>query len=339
MLPLTRSFALDELVRQPELERALREQCIAYFIEFARPYTGWHWLQQALRLIRQEGMHLVTLATWCQEVGRLDVLLKILPVLGFYYDMMGQWTDMLILGEIALEYAQLTGDLESVVFTEAHILGWVLSQQGHHEEAERYLSDALNIARQMEDIAWQCQLLVTYSQALRRRKAFDLSLERCQQALDLAAQLTGTTQMFVRATIEYELGKYYRDLGNWQEARSIFITTRDVFRNDEADPVFNTELAWGVLSNLGFIEHQLGGLDAAEQMYLQSLDFFREFGGRGNMTTLLVRLATLEEQRGDHAASLQYAREAWDWSRRLGLVQEQAQADTLLQRLTKVPKH
>ncbi len=56
------------------------------------------------------------------------------------------------------------------------------------------------------------------------------------------------------------------------------------------------------------------------------------------MATLLVRLATLEEQRGNNAASLQYAREAFDWSRRLGLVQEQAQAKGLLLRLANVPK-
>src|SRR6266567_3123688 len=338
LLPLTRSFALDELARHPELERALREQCIVYFIEFARPYSGWHWLQHELLRVRQEGMHFVTLATWCQEVGRLDVLLKILPALGFYYDMMGNWTDMLMVGKIALEYVQLTGDLESIVFIETHNLSWVLSQQGHHEEAEKYLAEALNTSRQMEDNAWQCEILVNYSQASRRHNAFGKAFEYFQQALNISAQLIGKQQMYVQATIAYELGKYYRDLGQWQEAQSYLIEARDVFRHDEADPVFNTELAWGVLSNLGYIEHQLGRLDTAEQMYLQSLDFFRELGGRGNMATLLVRLATLEEQRSNPAASLQYAREAFDWSRRLGMVQEQTQAEALLLRLANVPK-
>jgi len=106
-----------------------------------------------------------------------------------------------------------------------------------------------------------------------------------------------------------------------------------VFRNDETDSVFNKELAWGVLSNLGFIEHQLGHLDVAEQMYLQSLAFFIELGSRGNMATLLVRLAILEEQRGSVATSLQYAQEAQDLIRRLGMVQEQAQVEALFERL------
>src|SRR6266700_2037799 len=187
----------------------------------------------------------------------------------------------------------------------------------------RCLAEALNTSRQMEDNAWQCEILVNYSQASRRHNAFGKAFEYFQQALNISAQLIGKQQMYVQATIAYELGKYYRDLGQWQEAQSYLIEARDVFRHDEADPVFNTELAWGVLSNLGYIEHQLGRLDTAEQMYLQSLDFFRELGGRGNMATLLVRLATLEEQRSNPAASLQYSREAFDWSGRLGMGQEQ----------------
>jgi tetratricopeptide (TPR) repeat protein len=336
LLPLTRSFALEELAQQPELEQALRENWIEYFTDFSQPYKGWHWLGHGLKQVWQEGKHLVTLASWCQEVERLDVLLKILPALGFYLDMMGQWADMLILGKIALEYAQLIGDNESIVFLEAHNLSWVLSQQGHHEAAEHYLNDALQIARQIGDITWQCEILVIYSQALRRRREFDKVFDCCRQALDLSAQLTGTDQKYVRATIDYELGKYHRDLGNWQEARTIFMTTRDVFRNDENDSVFNKELAWGVLSNLGFIEHQLGNLDVAEQMYLQSLAFFSELGSRGNMATLLVRLAILEEQRGNVATSLEYAQEAQDLIRRLGMVQEQVQVEVLFERLANV---
>ncbi|SRR6266568_1891945 len=338
LLPLTRSFALDELERQPELEGVLHDQCIEYFTMFARPYAGWHWLPHELRQVRQEGMHLVTLASWCQQVGRLDVILKILPALGFYHDMMGQWTDLLTLGKIALEYAQLTGDLEGIVFTETHNLSWILSQQGHHEEAEHYLTDALKIAKQMGDIVWQCETLVNSSQAVRRHQAFEQALQCCQEALELVPLSNGTQQQYVRATIEYELGKIARDRGDWQVAQTYFLDARNVFRSDESDPVFNIELAWGILSNLGFVTHQLGELDEAEQMYLQSLGFFKELGGRGNMATLLVRLAALEEQRGNHEAALGYAGEAFDWSRRLGLVQEQAQVEALYVRLAYVPK-
>jgi hypothetical protein len=77
------------------------------------------------------------------------------------------------------------------------------------------------------------------------------------------------------------------------------------FCHDESDPVFNMDLARGILSNLGFVEHQLDELDSAEQLNLQCLSFFKELGSRRNMATLLARLALLEEQRGNHSAALQ----------------------------------
>ena len=48
-----------------------------------------------------------------------------------------------------------------------------------------------------------------------------------------------------------------------------------------------------------------------------------------------IRLASLEEQRGNRAVALDYAHEALEWSRRLGMVQEQAQAEAIVGRLNR----
>lgn len=261
--------------------------------------------------------------------------MKVFPALAFYFDLTGQWTDLITIGQIALEYAQLTGELESVVYIETHVLSWVLSQQGHHEEAEQYIADALTRVKQIGDISRQCEVLMNYARVYRRRKRLDQAFAYCQQALELANQIAGTQQTYLRAYIEYELGKFYRDRGEWQAAQQHLYIARDVFRHDEIDPVFNIELAFGILSSLGLIEHQLGNLDTAKQMYLQCFSFFKKLGGRGTMTTLLTRLASLEEQRGNHEAALKYATDALDWSRRLGMVQEQAQAEAIFHRVAK----
>ena len=151
----------------------LREQWIAHFTALARPYADLHLRRHDLPMVRREGMHFVTLSTWCQQAGRPDIMLKIFPVLAFYYDLTGQWTDLLVLGQIALEYAQLIGDVESIVFIEIHVLSWMLSDQGRHEEAERYIADALKTVRQLGDIPRQCEVLVNYARVFRRRKIFD----------------------------------------------------------------------------------------------------------------------------------------------------------------------
>lgn len=176
---------------------------------------------------------------------------------------------------------------------------------------------------------------MNYARVFRRRRMFEQAFAYCQQALELVTHLTGTQQTYMRAHVEFELGKYYRDRGDWQSARRHLYTSRDVFRHDESDAVFNMELALGILSSLGFVEHQLGNLDAAEQMYLQCLSFFKELGGRGTMTTVLTRLALLEEQRGNRSNAIAYANEAFHWTQHLRMVEEQALMEALYTRLAK----
>jgi hypothetical protein len=64
LLPLTRSFASDELKHQPELKQALLERWIAYLTALARPYADLYLRRHNLHMIRQEGMHFVTLSSW-----------------------------------------------------------------------------------------------------------------------------------------------------------------------------------------------------------------------------------------------------------------------------------
>jgi LuxR family glucitol operon transcriptional activator len=329
LLPLTQSYALDELATQPELEQGLREAWIACLVELARPYGNLRWRWHNLRYLQEEGVHLVTLAAWCQQHTRLDILLQILPALSSYYDLAGQWSDRLRIGQIGLEYADLVNDQQSRLFIRTRILSWILSQQGDHKEADRYLSDAFNIAQQTDDVLWQCEILILTSQTLRRQKELEQALKVCQQALQLVAE---PQYSYERASIEYELGKIARDQGDWNTAQAHFLAARDAFvrNSDSATPGEHT---WGILAQLGFVKHQLGDTDSAAQMYLQAIESCRLTGGKGALTTLLVRLASLEEQRGNSTEALEYAHEALEWSRKLGMVQERAQSEALLARL------
>jgi LuxR family glucitol operon transcriptional activator len=333
LLPLTQSYALDELAARPELERELRERWVACLIELARPYAQQTWLWRDRKLLKHEGVHLNALASWCQSEERPDVLLQITPALSNYYDIIGEWLERLKTGQLSLEYAKLTGDSHSIVFIESNVLIWPLSRQGNNEKAEEYLLDALNTAKQMNDAFWQCQVLLRYPQILFGRNAFEQAIEYCQQAQHLVPLLSTAQQRFVGAQISLELGRIARGQGDWLEAQSHFLAAREVFRHDDTDPLFNVEFAWSVLGNLGAVAHHLGKLDEAASIYQQTVAYYREIGSKGIMTTLLVWFGAVEEQRGNLAAALEYASEALEWARKLGMAQEQAQAEAILKRL------
>ncbi|MDZ4721649.1 MAG: tetratricopeptide repeat protein [Roseiflexaceae bacterium] len=336
LLPLTHSFALDELSRHPELERELREQWVSYLSSVAQNYGGIHWRWRDRHWLQQEGQHVLTLAEWAQRVARPDVLLEVLPALCYYFDLIGQWADAVTIGKLGIEYARVTGDIEALVFIE-HFSAWILSHQGHHQEAEQYVRESLSLAQQLGDPLWICSTYQSLSQILRRMGAIDQARLACAEALVLLDNVIEQQRPFVRADIAYELGKIERDCGNWDVARTHFLEAQSVFRYDDDKQVFNAEFAWGLLSNLGVVAAQHGQFEKAMQYYQQCLAAYRQTGGKGDIATLLVRLALLEEQRGNHIIAIEYAREALELTSKLELVYEQGQAETLLARLEQHP--
>jgi len=333
LLPLTQSYALEELAARPALERELRERWVEILVELARPYADLYRQERELRFLLPEGQHLDTLADWSIRSDRLDILLRILSALSIYCDMTGQWNRRLALGEVALEYAKAIGDDEQIVSIQARTRSRIFGLRGDYAASERCLQEAIAIARAKQLTYWLCYALIKHSQVLRHRKEYDAVEQHFQELQDLLPSLTAEQQKYVRADLAYEQGKLARDTQNWHTAKKHFSAARDVFALEDYDPTYNIDRAWGVLSNLGFIESQLGNLDAAAEMYARCLTGLKDIGGRGHITTLLVRLAVVEEQRGNHAAALGYAREALEWSDKLGMTWAQALAEAIIERL------
>ncbi len=168
---------------------------------------------------------------------------------------------------------------------------------------------------------------------MRRAGRLDRAEELCREAWEEAHALADEQRQYMQANINHEFGKIARDRSDWQEALQFFAAARTIFDLADDNPMFNLERAWGVRSNTAFVKHQLGDYEAAAQEYLQCLAFFRDVGGKSHMTTLLVRLALVEQQLGRNDIALIYAQEALDWCRKLAMEHERAQVEALLARL------
>lgn len=331
LLPLTQRYVLDELAARPAIERELRERWIEALAQIARQYGGVLWHYPDRRRLKQVGQHMLALATWAQREDKPAVLLQFVPALLIYFDMLGYWSEMHALALDGLEYARLTGDLPSVMLIESRLC-WLMGVQGKYDQAEGYIADALKIARAGADAAWICYLELRYAQHMRNGGSLDLAAEHSRQALEQLAGIAEPQRSYARASIEHELGKIARQRADWPTAHAHFLAAWQIF-GDENDPALNLEGAWGVLSNLGLVAQQQGDHEAAAQMYQQSLEICREIGGKGALTNLLVRLALLEQQRGNPAGARAHADEALEWATRLGMIWEQRQAAQVLEAL------
>ncbi|MBC8077804.1 MAG: tetratricopeptide repeat protein, partial [Chloroflexales bacterium] len=331
-LPLTQRFALDLLQQQPVLEDELRTNWIGLLSDLARPYASVHHVQPSPLPLMQEGKHLIGLADWARRNERADIVLDILPALLYYSDTMGDWADVLTFAHNGLEQAALLGR-EAEMPRMLCAIAWVQSQQGLHAAAEQALGRALGVARQLGDRVWEIESLSRLAQTVRRRGDLTAAAAFCDAAYALVGALPEPLATYTRVDLDYERGKICRDQGDWAGARQHFQAVRRVFNVDDESPAFNVERAWGVLGNVAHVLAQLGEHAEAERLFRQSLDFFRQFGGRGYTATLLVRLAALEARQGNRTGALDHAREALDLSQKLGMVQERQQAELILAQL------
>jgi len=158
---------------------------------------------------------------------------------------------------LGVETARLLGDTKIQFITLRDISG-VLGQQGHYEQAELSIETALKIAKQENQIAWQCKALVSLSGLKRRQRLFEVALDYCQSAIDLTNHLPTNQRGEVWASIQYELGKIARDREDWHGAEKHFVAARDVFGFRHGSAEFDVGRAWGVLGNLGVVSHKLG---------------------------------------------------------------------------------
>ena len=331
MLPLTRSYLLSELRSEPERQEALTQSWVTCLVAKASPFNKPRWLNRPRAELRQEGVHLVTLAKWCQQQPeRMDTLLAILPALREYYDLTGLWAERFRISKLALEEAELRGASRHVISIKIS-LAWMVSQQGRHDTAKQYVLDALSLAKQVKDHSWICEALIISSVVFRRSGDNERALEQLEEAQSAFDPLPEPDKSYVQGWIEYERGFNARDACDWRAAHEHLINARSIFTIDDVDnPPFSREFAWLVQSNLGYVEHRLGNLDIAEDIYERALQFFREIGSKGQVASLLTRLAGLCFQRGNVEIARRYAAEAKDWSDRLDLPKIKEDVDAML---------
>jgi tetratricopeptide (TPR) repeat protein len=331
LLPITRTYVLGELARAPDIERALREQQIECLANLAKPYAGLRWRPSDRLLLLQEGAHLQTLAEWCRHTDRYDVLLRILPGLVRYYDLVGRISDALTIAQIGVNYARLVNDTEIIVAMQIFPISWVLRRRKHqHRQAEAALQDAISIAKQTGDVVRQCDALVAYARILRETRNYNQALEQCQQARDIIDQVDNEYRAYVQANIEYELGLNARDRHEWQEARSYFAHIREMFSQHDSDPIFVAEFSWKVVRQLGVVAQLEGDLVSAAQLYRQAVDLCVAAAGHIHVANILVRLAKVEVERSHPSLAQAAINEAMPYIRQFGLKQEQAEAAALL---------
>ena len=190
-------------------------------------------------------------------------------------------------------------------------LGNVQWQQGHYDEAERSLRDALQRQRQLfgavhGEIARTLQLLAW---VVDERGDLNSALSLMQEAVTMQRALRGAQPHPDLADGINDLGLLHQEHGDYDVAETLFTEAIEVKRR--LFGMKHPEIALG-LNNLALVLHDEGNLKRAEATYRQALEMQRELLGdvHPDVANTLNNLAFVQDDRGDLKGALETERQS-----------------------------
>jgi len=328
-LPLTKSFALDELDKSRDFKDAAFRRWADYLKGLCQVADSEYYWRYGSYAFQDEGASILEAIQWAYENGPSEDVFLLALAAYDYLDTTGDWNRIITLCDQVLRLAR-SAENPIAIARFAIMEGWIRQQWGEHGEAESSFLDALEQYRQVGNLEGESIALQHLSAVHRKLGAFDKSQVFCDQAWNIAEHL-GKGDL--KALIDIERGRLARDMRNWELAWERFTAVKNWFEK-RVDQVPRDEmLARSTWGHLAIIAYHLGRPQEAKELCLRSLEFFEDSGTKAYLATLKYRLALAEEALGETEAALRQAREAADWFDRLGMRPDLAEAQVLLKRL------
>ena len=187
-------------------------------------------------------------------------------------------------------------------------LAMVSKRQGRYDEAERYLEQSLQAARQAEDPAGQCRALNGLGTVVSRRGDLSEALDHYRDALRHALACGDRS---LEGSLLNNLGNMHLRLGLYEEAGAHYERALEIQRESGARP--RQISAW---FNQGLIYHYQGDQEIARNCAQQALVIAQEVGDRRaegfawlGMGHALMGLGALAEARAAYRQAVNLRRE------------------------------
>jgi LuxR family glucitol operon transcriptional activator len=182
LLPLTKQYAGDALVKSSGFEQQARKRWVQWLTDYAQKHGSKDWDWRGYRAVDLEIENILPMI----EQGLKDEWSEALIALRFityYLKISGRWAESIHLSREALLIAQKVGDGESIGFFSSDSLGWALGQLNHLNEAERLARIGLQAYSNLGVPTEKAHSMRVLGQVRRKQGCFEDALALYQEAL------------------------------------------------------------------------------------------------------------------------------------------------------------
>lgn len=336
--PLTREYALSQMVANPQLATSIRNRWVDWYLSFTRKHGGKDWREwQDYQDLAAEWENITEVIRWCIEKKRYGDICDIWRDVKCYTYSQGYrrrnrlkyWDKALVWLEWLTNTAQKRQDLPTVVEMTGE-RAWKLTLMGQSSylvAAKELFTQAWEL-RQHQTVDWQVDLAnhiaVWYIQQQQFQKAQQW-LKQAEVLLDTdGIEPSIATRLSIN--LSYYQGEIYYKTGHYQLSQKLF---QQIVNQAEAigwqRAIF---LAKDFLADIAIQE---GNLHQAQLLLTEGLQVAKKNQDECTQAYTKRSLAHLEQKRGNSKVAYDWAKQAIKAFDKLGMLAELQETQDLIQ--------
>jgi tetratricopeptide (TPR) repeat protein len=191
----------------------------------------------------------------------------------------------------------------------------------------------LSLYKELNNIKGICYALTHIGRVLRKSGKCEIAEKYFNKAFSLAQKYKYGDEI---AATHFQVAKLSGYQKKWEDAKTHWEEAIRWCEEHEDDANLDISFFMGCIGNLGWVEFRLGNYLRSKELIERSLEFFKQFGGKGYTAILNLRLATIERTLGNRENALEYLQKTLFWAERLGMKRELHIARALLTELEQV---
>lgn len=319
--PLTKLFATKKLKYIEDGERNFYERLTKYYRAFTQNNEVRFWEgREVFAPFDGERHNIFSVMKWCWENGQHDLYVDLTIAIADYLIVRGYWHQCLEYGENSSQVAHQLGRIKDEAWILVHMQGYLYANRLDVEKAESALIIAVKLLNSENASKELSEAKRNLGRVYRKSKNFKKAKHEYDDALALAEDCSNKSLIALALN---EIGKLERDLGNYKEARSYFLSAID-----KIESIDNSIVA-GIFCNLAGVEISLGELDLAREHSMNSLNYFDTIDNHEGIATAKWRMAVITAET-DKVESCGYAKDAYYLFYDLGMIDECEQLTSLI---------
>ncbi|MFH1860950.1 MAG: tetratricopeptide repeat protein [bacterium] len=311
LLPLTKTFALQELDKDTIFKKDAGLKVAKYYLEYSLKNGGYE-NHEGFKRLNKKLANILSSFNWCYESSEWQMVIKFNDGLYNFLSQYGYWDERIELGKRCLEAAKKLEDKKEYARCAIYSLGWIYQQRHEIDEAKRILEEGLRLAEELDNRGSIATAKSYLGNVAKEEGDYGQAEALYNEAFEIF-KCFGAESINVASTL-IDLGSLAKTQGDYTNAKRYYQESLELYQK-----LKNEGGIAASLGNLGEVAYDEKDYEKVKEYYHESMKIAEETGNVSSIANQKYGLGMVEEKLENYPQARKFFEEALENYRRLGV--------------------